>query len=241
MSTLLQINDLVVFRDKRMVLDVQSLSIEQGAVLSIVGPNGTGKSSLMLTLARLLPPHSGTICWNGKPLQAENSLAYRRRIALVLQEPLLLDVNVYQNIAIGLRYRSTPADHVKERVEHWLDRLGIRALRDRPGSRLSGGEAQRVSLARAFVLNPELLLLDEPFSALDTPTRLHLLDDLKAILAETNTTTILITHDLKEAARLSNQMAVMLNGKIAQVGSPDEVFSNPASPAAAAFLGLQST
>ena len=105
-------------------------------------------------------------------------------------------------------------------------------------SSLSGGEAQRVSLARAFVLNPELLLLDEPFSALDAPTRLRLLDDLKAILLETGTTTIIVTHDLKEAARLATRVAVMLDGKIAQIGASQEVFSNPASPEIASFLGL---
>jgi tungstate transport system ATP-binding protein len=121
---------------------------------------------------------------------------------------------------------------------HWLKRVGIDALRERPGSRLSGGEAQRVSLARAFVLNPELLLLDEPFSALDAPTRLHLLDDLKSILAETGTTTIVITHDLKEATRLATRVAVMLDGRIAQIGTPQEVFANPLNPEVAFFLGM---
>jgi tungstate transport system ATP-binding protein len=238
MTALLEIRDLTVCRDNRQVLEINALSVEKGEVLAIIGPNGTGKSSLLLTLARLLQPEKGDLRWDGMPLSALNPLEYRRRIALVLQEPLLLDASVFENIAIGLRYRGLPSDEIRERVNKWLARVGIESLSKRPGARLSGGEAQRVSLARAFVLNPELLLLDEPFSALDAPTRLRLLDDLKSILNETNTTTVLITHDLKEAARLASRVAVMLQGKIVQIGSPQEVFANPASAEIAAFLGL---
>lgn len=238
MTALLEIRELTVCRDKRQVLQINSLVVEKGEVLAVIGPNGTGKSSLLLTLARLLQPESGQLLWDGRPAGASNPLNYRRRIALVLQEPLLLDSSVYENVAIGLRYRGLPPGEIKERVNRWLDRLGIAALGKRPGAKLSGGEAQRVSLARAFVLKPELLLLDEPFSALDAPTRLRLLDDLKSILAETGTTTILITHDLKEAARLASRVAVMLRGGIVQVGTPQEVFASPASPEIAAFLGI---
>lgn len=238
MSALLEIRDLSVCRDKRLVLDIKALTVEKGEVLAIVGPNGTGKSSLLLTLARLLQPHAGALLWNGTPIKNQSVLDYRRRIALVLQEPLLLDMSVFENVAIGLRYRGVPQAQINEKVNRWLQRVGIESLRGRAGSKLSGGEAQRVSLARAFVLNPELLLLDEPFSALDAPTRLHLLDDLKAILAETATTTIIITHDLKEAARLATRVAVMLDGKIAQLGAPQQVFANPINLAVASFLGM---
>lgn len=238
MSARLEIRNLNVRREKRLVLDIKNLAVEKGEVLSIVGPNGTGKSSFLLTLARLLEPESGELLWDGQPFKAQSDLTYRRRIALVLQEPLLLDVSVFENIAIGLRYRGIPSAQIKDKVNHWLARMGIESLRDRPGAKLSGGEAQRVSLARAFVLNPELLLLDEPFSALDAPTRLRLLDDLKSILAETGTTTIFITHDLKEAAKLASRVAVMLGGRIVQVGAPQEVFANPANPDVATFLGI---
>jgi tungstate transport system ATP-binding protein len=238
MSSLLEIRDLIVRRDKRQVLAIETLAVEKGEVLAIVGPNGTGKSSLLLTLARLLPPEKGELLWQGQPFNKQPALTYRRRIALVLQEPLLLDASVFENIAIGLRYRGLPSERITLIVSHWLKKLGIETLRDRPAAHLSGGEAQRVSLARAFVLNPELLLLDEPFSALDAPTRLRLLDDLKSILNETGTTAILITHDLKEAACLASRVAVMLNGQVVQVGNPEEVFANPANPAVAAFLGI---
>lgn len=238
MSALLEIRDLTVSRDKRTVLEIKDLAVEKGEVLAVVGPNGTGKSSLLLTLARLLQPETGELLWDGVPFTEQTDLAYRRRIALVLQEPLLLDVSVFENVAIGLRYRGLPSAGIKNKVNRWLARVGIESLRNRPGARLSGGEAQRVSLARAFVLSPELLLLDEPFSALDAPTRLRLLDDLKSILAETGTTTIFITHDLKEAARLASRVAVMLDGQIVQIGAPQEVFANPANPEVAAFLGI---
>lgn len=238
MSALLQVRDLAVRRDKRQVLAIKELNVEKGEVLAIVGPNGTGKSSLLLTLARLLLPETGVLLWQGQPFREFSALAYRRRIALVLQEPLLLDTSVFENVAIGLRYRGAGSTEINDKVSRWLKRVGIEALRERSGSQLSGGEAQRVSLARAFVLNPELLLLDEPFSALDAPSRLRLLDDLKSILAETGTTAILITHDLKEAARLANRVAVMLDGQIVQIGAPQDVFDNPAGPAVAAFLGI---
>ena len=237
MSALLEIREMTLRRDKRLVLEIKGLSVEKGEVLAVVGPNGTGKSSLLLTLARLLQPESGELIWAGASCIDKDILAYRRRIALVLQEPLLLDLPVFENVALGLRFRGIPAAEIQEKVQRWLARLGIEALRKRPGSKLSGGEAQRVSLARAFVLNPELLLLDEPFSALDAPTRLRLLDDLKSILAETGTTTMIITHDLKEAARLATRVAVMLDGCIVQIGAPQEVFANPVNSAVADFLG----
>lgn len=238
MNPLVEIGDLTVRRDRRLVLNIKSLKVEKGEVLAIVGPNGTGKSSLLLTLARVLLPESGRLLWDGAPLLEQGSLAYRRRIALVLQEPLLLDISVFENVALGLRFRGVPGAQINVKVDRWLERVGMESLRTRPGARLSGGEAQRISLARAFVLDPELLLLDEPFSALDAPTRLRLLDDLSSILAETGTTTIIITHDLKEAARLANRVAVMLDGQIAQVGSAAEVFEHPANDRVARFLGM---
>jgi tungstate transport system ATP-binding protein len=237
MKPLLELRDVVVRRDKRQVLDIKALSVQKGEVLALVGPNGAGKSSLLLTVARLLQPERGELLWDSEPCKQQSALAYRRRIALVLQEALLLDTSVFENIAIGLRYRGLPSIVVNENVNKWLARMGLEALRQRNGARLSGGEAQRVSLARAFALSPELLLLDEPFSSLDAPTRLRLLDDLKGILAETGTTTIIVTHDLKEAAYLASRVAVLLNGCIMQIGLPGQVFSQPAGPDVAAFLG----
>ena len=222
---------------RRPVLSIEHLEVEAGQVLAIVGPNGAGKSSLLLVLARLLKPDCAEIFFDGQPAQTLHTLDYRRRIGLVLQEPLLLDGSVFDNVALGMRFRHVPPDEITRRVETWLERLGISELRRRSARQLSGGEAQRVSLARAFSLEPQLLLLDEPFSSLDAPTRARLLEDLHGLLAETATTTILITHDLNEATRLANRLAVLLDGCIRQIGTPQEVFAAPANPEVAAFLG----
>jgi len=238
-SPILEMNNLLVRRNGQAVLQVDHLSVAEGEVLAVIGPNGAGKSTLLLALARLLPFEGGQVTFRGKPLAEMNALAYRRRISLVLQEPLLLDVSVYDNVAAGLRFRRLSRPEVAARVEDWLARLGVAHLKDRPSRALSGGEAQRVSLARAFALQPEILLLDEPFSSLDAPTRLRLLDDLQQVLAATSVTTIFITHDLDEALYLGDRVAVLLSGQLRQVGSPQNVFNAPADTDVAAFVGVE--
>ena len=235
MTALIEVRDLLVRREKQTVLEIEHLAVQKGEVLAVVGPNGAGKSTLFLTLARLLKHERGTIHFNGS--KSTSTLEYRRRIALVLQEPLLLDASVRENAAVGLGFRGVSKTESDRRVGHWLERMGVAHLADRSARKLSGGESQRVSLARAFVLEPELLLLDEPFTALDSPTRARLLEDLKSVLAETSTTTIFITHDLREAERLGTRMAVMLKGRIHQAGEPREVFAHPTDAQVAGFLG----
>jgi tungstate transport system ATP-binding protein len=220
---MIEIRKLLVKRGGRTALEVESLVVEKGEVLAIVGPNGAGKSTLLLTLARLLRPERGEILFNGKSSAAESDLAYRRRLALVLQDPLLFDTSVYENVASGLHFRGQPKNEIQPKVETWLERLGIPHLSKRRANELSGGEGQRVSLARALVLDPELLLLDEPFGALDPPTRSRLLDDLSVILPESHTTTIFITHNLGEARKLAGRMAVIMGGRLEACGAPDEI------------------
>jgi tungstate transport system ATP-binding protein len=237
MTPLLQLSNLHVRREGQTVLDIESLSVERGEVLAIVGPNGAGKSTLFLVLAHLLKADQGQILFNGQSADSLPALEYRRQIALVLQESLLMDTSVYENAAIGLKFRRKSKTEIQERVNHWLDRLGIAHLSERPARKLSGGEAQRVSLARAFVLEPDLLLLDEPFTSLDAPTRVRLLEDLKSVLVETHMTTIFITHDLQEALKLATHMAVVLDGRIEQSGIPQNVFDKPMNDRIAHFLG----
>jgi tungstate transport system ATP-binding protein len=236
MIPLLQLSDLLVRRDGRTVLDIPSLSVDAGEVLAIVGPNGAGKSTLFLLLACLLKADQGQVLFHDRPMDSLHDLEYRRQIALVLQEPLLMDMSVYENAALGLRFRGISKAVIDERVSHWLDRLGVAHLASRSARKLSGGEAQRVSLARAFVLQPSLLLLDEPFTSLDAPTRIRLLGDLKSVLAETALTTIFITHDLQEARKLATRMAVLLDGRIEQSGVPQDVFDRPINHRVAGFL-----
>lgn len=240
MTPLLQLSNLLVRREGSTVLEIESLCVEKGEVLAIVGPNGAGKSTLFLVLARLLNADHGQVLFNGQPPDSLPTLEYRRQIALVLQESLLMDMSVYENAALGLKFRGKSKPEIQERVNHWLERLGIAHLSERPARKLSGGEAQRVSLARAFVLQPELLLLDEPFTSLDAPTRVRLLEDLKSVLIETKMTTIFITHDLQEALKLAMRMVVILDGRIEQSGIPQDIFDKPANDRVAYFLGRQS-
>jgi len=237
MTALFEIHDLLIHRQGQPVLSIDRLAVEEGEILAVIGPNGAGKSTLLLALARLLQPTIGQILFRGQPIP--HDLTYRRRIALVLQDPLLLNTSVYNNVAAGLRFRRLPRIAIDNRVRDWLTRLGIDALRDRPAPRLSGGEAQRASLARALVLQPELLLLDEPFGALDAPTRARLIDDLQVLLKSTATTTVFVTHDQDEAMLLGDRVAVLLEGRLRQIGTPEAIFSAPADAEVAAFVGVE--
>jgi tungstate transport system ATP-binding protein len=239
MRLLLKVEGLVIHRENDFTLNVAELAIQQGEILAVIGPNGAGKSTLMLAIADLIKPESGFIKFENTPLSRIPSLQYRRKLGLVLQEPLLLNSSVFNNVATGLRFRNTPKAEVKRKVDLWLERLGIQALSKRSARKLSGGESHRVSLARTFVLEPELLLLDEPFSALDTPTRTALLQDLQSLLRELHTTTIFVTHDLDEALLLADKVAVLIDGKLHQTGTPQEVFATPVDPQVAAFVGVE--
>ena len=236
---MIEIRDLRVRRGERTVLEVGHLQIAKNEVLAIVGPNGAGKSTLLLALARLLRREGGDILFNGMSVAGESDLVFRRRIALVLQDPLLFDTSVFDNIATGLRFRGLHKSDIQPRVNVWLDSLGIAQLKNRRASELSGGEGQRVSLARALVLEPELLLLDEPFGALDPPTRNRLLDDLKRILPESRTTTIFITHNLTEARQLAGRMAIIIAGRVRQTGQVTEIINAPADEDVRSFLAAE--
>jgi len=233
---MIQIRDLLIERNGRDVLHIDFLELQRGETLTIVGPNGAGKSTLLLALARLLRPSGGEILYEGKSLKQWNELEYRRKISFVFQAPLLMDMTVEQNVALGLKFRGTPREETQERVQKWMKQLGVESLSKRRAGQLSGGEAQRVSLARAFVLEPELLLLDEPFGALDPPTHAKLLEDLSQILKRDHRTAVFVTHNLKEAAKLGHRIAVIVGGMLRQLGTAKQIKSMPADETVAAFL-----
>ena len=233
---MIEIRKLLIQRNGRDALRIDSLDIKHGETLAVVGPNGAGKSTLLLALAQLLKPSDGEVVFNGNLLSRLDDLEYRRKISFVFQDPLLLDMTVEQNIALGLKFRNIPKEEIHARVWSWIKHLGIESLAKRRASQLSGGEAQRVSLARAFVLEPELLLLDEPFAALDPPTRAKLLEDLSALLAQDHRTAVFVTHNLNEAAKLSHRIAVIVNGMLRQVGTAKQIKSHPADETVKAFL-----
>lgn len=232
-----RVHDLVIQRGGRAILRIEHLAILRGEILVLVGPNGAGKSTLMTTLALIERPAAGAMELDGAPVDwRHGALAARRRLAIVFQEPLLFDTTVSENVATGLKLRGVARRERQPRVQHWLERFGIGHLAGRQARTLSGGEAQRVSLARALVLEPELLLLDEPFAALDAPSREALADDLLPLLRETATTTVMVTHDRDEAQELGDRIGVILDGQLAQIDTPERVLAEPASDAVAAFF-----
>jgi len=239
-EAILEARDLLVTRDGRRVLDIPALQLREGEVLSVIGPNGSGKTTLLLSLAQLLPHSGGEILFRGKAMRrGSETLAYRRRTATVFQEPLLLDTSVENNIATGLRLRGLANSFVSARVEEWLARFYIAHLAKRSARTLSGGEAQRVSLARAFVLRPEILFLDEPFAALDAPTKMAVIEDVERVIRETGVTSVFVTHDRNEALALGDRIGVLMAGGIQQLDTTAAVFHSPANEEVAAFVGVE--
>jgi len=237
---ILEAKNLEVERGGALLLEIPSFSIGKGEILSLIGPNGAGKTTLLQTLSYLLKPFRGEIFFRGNRIGANHSvLEYRRKLAMVFQEPLLFDTTVFNNVASGLKIRGMRRNGIRDRVIEQLSRFGIRHLSDRSAKTLSGGEAQRTSLARAFALRPEILFLDEPFASLDPPTRDSLMEDLENILRQTQTTAIFATHDRMEALRLSDRIAVMNAGKVLQIGSPEEVANHPVNELVASFMGVE--
>jgi tungstate transport system ATP-binding protein len=225
----------------RTVLDVPHIEIQAGEILAVIGPNGAGKSTLLRVLGLLEVPTSGVVRFRGNPLAwtGQDLLAIRRCFASVFQDALLCDTTVQANVTLGLKLRGRSSGQAAIQVEPWLTRLGIAHLARREARTLSGGEAQRTSLARAFAIHPDVLFLDEPFGALDPPTRDELLTVLQSLLRQEGTTTVFVTHDRDEALRLGDRIAVMLDGRILQVGRPSEVFGRPVTEEVARFVGVE--
>ncbi|MFZ2446324.1 MAG: ATP-binding cassette domain-containing protein [Syntrophobacteraceae bacterium] len=206
------------------IFSVDSFSLLRGETVALVGPNGTGKTTFLQTLALLQPPTSGTIELDGTPAGPGNIMALRRRMAVVFQDSLLLDMSVLGNLTTALRIRQVPRKTALERAEKWLEVFGVAHLKNQQARVLSGGEAQRVSLARAFALEPDLMFLDEPFASLDYPTRNTLLEDMGPLLKNMNLTTLFVTHDYTEIPFLSEKTAVMFEGRIVKCGTNLEIF-----------------
>jgi ABC-type sulfate/molybdate transport systems ATPase subunit len=216
------------------ILDVPWLDVPAGQTTAVLGPNGAGKSTLVRVAAGLREPDAGEVALDG----AAAASAERRAIAAaVLQRPLLGHGSARRNAELGLRFAGVAREEARRRAAAWLERLGVAHLADRRARSLSGGEAQRISLARALVLEPRLLVLDEPFAPLDAASRAALLDELRTVLADANTTTLLVTHDPGEAAALASHLAVLAGGAVHQQGPVADVFAAPADEITARLLG----
>jgi tungstate transport system ATP-binding protein len=234
-TPLLQVAGLRILRGGVQVLDLPRFSISAEEKVAVIGPNGAGKSSLLLGLACLIKRESGTITFQGEEVTPRGETRFRRRIAMVFQEPLLFDTTVLDNVAEGLRIRGSGRSEAREAALESLELFKVGQLAGRSAHKLSGGEAQRVSLARAFAVRPKLILMDEPFSSLDLPTRIVLAEDLGRILHESGTAAIIATHDRIEALRVVDRLVVMEGGEIIQEGTPQEVMAQPANAFVAAF------
>lgn len=239
-TELLRASNFTVSRGGVKVLDLPEFALHAGEIVSLIGPNGAGKSTMLLALASLLPKDAGQLSYRQEPLATDRSLfAYRRRLAMVFQEPLLFDGTVAANVAAGLKIRGLAREAIRQRVDATLQLFNMTHLAERSARKLSGGEAQRTSLARAFAIQPEIIFLDEPFGALDPPTRQALMEDLDRILVETATAAVLTTHDQLEALRLSDRMLVVNQGRIVQSGTPAEVMNQPCNEFVASFVGME--
>lgn len=230
MNTILSVDNITLVKNKRLILDIPSFSLKKGEVVTLLGPNGAGKSSFLQILALLQEPTAGAIKFGGETVQRSNVLSFRRRMAVVFQEALLLNTTVFNNVAQGLKIRKIDRAAVDGRVNHWLDKMGVAHLSRRMPRFLSGGEAQRVSLARALALEPEVLFLDEPFSALDFPTRITLLTEIGELLKEAGITTVFVTHDYSEIEYLTREVALIQQGSIAFRGDWEQLRPNLAVP-----------
>jgi tungstate transport system ATP-binding protein len=236
-SPLLELRDVAVVAGGRTILGLDHLALAPGETLCVLGANGAGKSTLLRVAGGLRTPARGELRLDGVPATAPQ---IRAVTAAVLQRPLLRrGATARTNVETGLRFARVPREERRRRTDEWLVRLDLAGLADRRASALSGGEAQRVSIARALVLAPRILLLDEPFSALDAPTRAELLADLRDVLACIGATSLLVTHDRHEASAIADRVAILHAGELRQLGPTASVLEHPADADCARLLGFE--
>ena len=217
-------------------LDDINLEVKDGCLIALLGPSGSGKSTLLRVIAGLESADEGRIYIDGQ--HATNLDVRRRNIGFVFQHyALFKHLTIRKNIAFGLEIRKTPAKKVKDRVEELLELVQLQGLGDRYPSQLSGGQRQRVALARALAVEPQVLLLDEPFGALDAKVRKELRAWLRRLHDEFHVTSIFVTHDQEEAMEVADEIVIMNHGRIEQIGSPANVYDHPVSPFVMSFVG----
>lgn len=237
---MIQLRNLSKEFGRNQVLKGVSVDIQKGEVFSIIGPSGQGKTTLLRLINMLERPSGGDIVFDGISYsETGGDLTIRRRMGMVFQKPVAFSETVYDNIAKGLKYRKIPRDEIQRRVLKKLDEIGLAGYEKRNATTLSGGEMQRVSLARVMVTEPDLLILDEPTANLDPLSTSGIEDLIRYYNLEYGTTVIMSTHDLIQGQRLADRIAVMMAGRIAQIGDTYEVFANPCHPSVARFIGVQ--
>ncbi len=220
-------------------LDHVDFVVPSGSLTALLGPSGSGKSTLLRTIAGLDQPDSGTVTINGR--EVTRVPPQRRGIGFVFQHyAAFKHLTVRDNVAFGLKIRRRPKAEIKEKVDKLLEVVGLSGFQKRYPNQLSGGQRQRMALARALAVDPEVLLLDEPFGALDAKVREDLRAWLRRLHDEVHVTTVLVTHDQAEALDVADRIAVLNQGRIEQIGSPTDVYDAPANPFVMSFLGAVS-
>jgi putative spermidine/putrescine transport system ATP-binding protein len=218
------------------VLNDVSLEIRRGEFLTLLGPSGCGKTTLLNLIAGFAEADAGEICIDGSSVTTQPP--HLRQIGIVFQNYALFPhMNVERNIGYGLRMRGVPTREIEQRVQEAMALVHLEGLGDRKPRQLSGGQQQRVALARALVIRPRVLLLDEPFSALDKSLRASMQVEVREIQRRLGVTTVFVTHDQGEALAMSDRIAVMSKGVIRQIAAPSELYRNPQDPFVASFLG----
>lgn len=223
------------------ILKGLSLSIGRGEVFAIIGPTGAGKTTLLRILDLLEVPDSGQIRFDGQrvPSSGGERLRIRRRMSFIHQKPQVFNSSVYDNVACGLRWRGEDKDRIAEKVAHMLEMVGLEGYSSRNARTLSGGEAQRVALARSLILEPELLLLDEPTANLDPVSTAKIEQLIAHVARQRNTTMVMATHDMAQGQQLADRMGVLLDGRLAQTGNSTDIFRSPRNREVASFIGME--
>ncbi|MBR2836669.1 MAG: ABC transporter ATP-binding protein [Coriobacteriales bacterium] len=223
----ISVKDLTKVYGTKTVLDHVSFEVQTGEFLSILGPSGCGKTTILRILIGLLEPTEGTVYKDGKDITGLSPS--QRGMGIVFQNYALFEnMNVQRNVEYALRFNKETKDKASGIAENLVKRVGLWEERAKKPGKLSGGQQQRVAIARTLALNPDVILFDEPMSALDVDTRLSLRKEIKDIQAEYGSTMIYITHDQEEAFAMSDRIMVMETGKIHQIATPEEIVKNPA-------------
>jgi sulfate transport system ATP-binding protein len=232
----IQVSNVSKSFDSFLAIDDISLEVPTGSLVALLGPSGCGKSTLLRMIAGLEAIDRGRVAINGR--DATSLSVQDRQVGFVFQHfALFKHRSVRRNIAFGLELRGWPKDQVRQRVEELLDLVQLQGYGHRYPSQLSGGQRQRVSLARALAVKPDVLLLDEPFSALDAKVRKELRAWLRNLQDQTGVTTVIVTHDQEEAMEVADTIVVMNQGRVEQIGSPAEIYDHPATPFVMRFVG----
>jgi spermidine/putrescine ABC transporter ATP-binding subunit len=235
-APVMELRDVVKSYGDAPAVDGVSLSLARGEFLTLLGPSGCGKTTLLNMIAGFFPPTSGEIWIGGRNVTA--LAPYQRNTGVVFQNYALFPhMTVEQNVAFGLVERRVPRAEIQARAKDALRMVKLSDFGDRRPAQLSGGQQQRVAIARALVIKPEVLLLDEPLSALDKNLRSHMQIELKQLQKQAQVATVFVTHDQAEALSLSDRIVVMDKGRVQQVGSPQEIYLRPRSSFVASFIG----